>query len=217
MRVSRPHLHLHAHPWLTSRWASGVLAAAMAGLLLWTAHIIIDLARGAELVIKISHVGSQTTKRYTLHCRPVGGSLPNARAACDAMDAWQNYHSYSYYLGVFDKSCPQVPGTVVAKIDGEDVTTNYNPVHVKLNFACPMNSAQRGLWRTVIGLETTLPINARPSGFHTADWIRYSPYPELAILCALLVGIGVLILRNISIYRQGRAAHDRRTPPAIDA
>ncbi|MDX6546962.1 MAG: Subtilisin inhibitor-like [Gaiellales bacterium] len=183
-----------------------VLVAAVIGMTLWASHIVLAITRGAHLVIEVSHVGANSTRRYTLHCRPVGGSLPNAKAACDAMDAWWNYHSYSYYRGALSDSCPRTPGTLIATIAGEDVTTSYNDAGVEVNFACPMKADQRALWRTAVGLEPSLPTVARPPGFHTADWIRYSPYPELAILGALIASFTALIVRQLVEWRRERAS-----------
>jgi hypothetical protein len=102
----------------------------------------------------------------------------------------------------FSNSCPRIPGTLLATIDGEDVSTSYNDVHVDLNFACPMKRDQRGLWRTAVGLEASLPSYAGPPGFHNPDWLRRSPYPELVIICVVLVSVVAITTKNISARRR---------------
>ncbi|MDX6547664.1 MAG: hypothetical protein QOG33_1214 [Gaiellales bacterium] len=121
-------------------------------------------------------------KTYSLRCDSSGGSLPNAAAACDAIDAWQNYHSFSYFGEPLDTTCGQTPGDIIVGIAGEDVTTHYNTIDVTINLGCSMKPDQLALWRTTAGLERSLPAIARPPGFHTADAIRYSQWPELLML-----------------------------------
>jgi hypothetical protein len=207
MPVGRPRVRVD--PRLRSRLRLLIQIAALVGTTLWASHIVLAVKRGSQLVIEVSHVGANDARRYTLHCRPVGGSLPNAKAACDAMDAWWNYHGYSYYRGALSDSCPRTPGTLIATIVGEDVTTNYNDVGVEVNFACLMKPDQRALWRTAVGLEPSLPTAARPPGFHSADWIRYSPYPLLAILRVLIVALTALLAQQFIDWRRRH-----RTPTA---
>jgi hypothetical protein len=190
-------------PWFRTRRATVILVLAWIGVTAWLVDYASSAFGNSGLTVTITRVGDGRVRVYSLRCGSPEGSLPNASAACDALDAWQNYHSFSYFGEPLNNVCARTPGDVVVAIAGKDVTTHYDDIDVAIDLGCPMKADQRALWRTAAGLEPSLPTIARPPGFHAADAIRYSRWPELLMLGASFILLTGELTRRAIVWRRG--------------